>query len=1239
MRPLPTWLARYGIRWIIRGSIAMGGVVGAIILVLIYLLGTIPGHNSLATLVNRLSDGEVAIDGLSGNLTGHLSAREVRLSDRKGVWLRLSGLELDWHPIGLMGHHANISRLTADRIAIARQPVAEHTGGEPSRWHVSIDAMNVRRVVLDKAVLGHAAILSVAGRFHYASRQNVGGQLAITRRDQPGRYHLNLKWQDGVLLGDADIAETGAGLMGGLAGMPDLGPVTLSVRGTLIDGHNDIRVALAAGPARAVLQGRMGLTDQKLNVDFSASAPMMQPSADIRWSAITARGHIGGTRDRPDIQARLTIDQPHYASISAQTMTMSAAGSGGQAALQGTVLGLGLPNDGGVLATPLSFTVTADLTAADKPLTVSVSHALMVLSGTMPASASEGRFTLRLPDLAKLGALAGTDAGGSAELMLDFSRYHDKTDAMIDGTITARGPSLFARLIGKGSVHLHARQDIGDLRLDGDVRGKAVHAEWEGRSKDGEQDYQLKGKLSDVALISPQFSGALTANAHLTGPTDDMVVLADVYGVAGVKGYPSDRVALRIKASGLPQRPKVDVRLNGRLAHAPLDLVAALTVVGPQTRITLSRLDWQSLHGQGAVQLTKNGPLSGRIDVGMASLGDLSPLTGASVRGRAEAHLVLGSAGGKPMAGLQIAAHDLARGDIRIGEVVLNGQYAPQNKHLALNLAVNKLARADATGGATLDVNGPLDALQTKLNATLTTASGLVGVDASGTLDGVHRVLRMANLNGRWGAQKFGLAAPATLAWEAGDLRLDVRLTGKNMKLAAKGVVPLDAAHSYNLAVNAAGALQGWTTRLTADGRMLLGQVDLAGVIQGPSAAPDVRGHLRLQNGRFHDFATGLSLNDITLLANANGPSITLSQFNARAGSGRIEGSGTINTAGDMAVALALQARKAEPFHRDGVAVTLDGAVRLNGYVKGAMTIDGNVRVLKGEIRLPDKLPPSLAVLKVRRRGDKLVVQTPQKQSRITLALTLTAPGQFFVRGRGLEAELEGGLKVAGTTTSPEVHGKLTMRRGTYSLTGTTLDFQSGTIGFDGVNVQGKLDPTLDFTAESTANSITATLKVTGTVSAPKISLTSSPSLPQDEILSQLLFQQSTQQLSPLQMASIAQAVASLSGLGGAGSFDPVGLVRSNLRLDKLAVGSSSSSSDSSQTTTTVEAGKYVTRRVYVGAKQDLSGGTRALVQVDLTRRLKLQASVAAGTKANATTSTQTQDNGDTVGLSYQFEY
>ena len=69
-----------------------------------------------------------------------------------------------------------------------------------------------------------------------------------------------------------------------------------------------------------------------------------------------------------------------------------------------------------------------------------------------------------------------------------------------------------------------------------------------------------------------------------------------------------------------------------------------------------------------------------------------------------------------------------------------------------------------------------------------------------------------------------------------------------------------------------------------------------------------------------------------------------------------------------------------------------------------------------------------------------------------------------------------------------------------------------------------------------------------------------------------------------------------------------------------------------------MEAGRYVSNGVYVGVKQGLAGGTQTQVQVDITDRLKAQATVSAG--ANPTASgTAARDYGGSVGLSYQLEY
>lgn len=240
------------------------------------------------------------------------------------------------------------------------------------------------------------------------------------------------------------------------------------------------------------------------------------------------------------------------------------------------------------------------------------------------------------------------------------------------------------------------------------------------------------------------------------------------------------------------------------------------------------------------------------------------------------------------------------------------------------------------------------------------------------------------------------------------------------------------------------------------------------------------------------------------------------------------------------------------------------------------------------------------------------------------------------MRGHGIDADFRGQIRVTGAGNAPLIGGAFDMNRGTFAIAGQTLSFTTGKLSFDGASIRNRLDPTLNFVAQTSSGGVTATLTVGGYASAPKITLSSSPDLPQDEVLAHLLFGQGAKQLTPLQLAQIAQALAALGGLGS--GFDPLGMVRKQLGLDRFSVGSTTGGASGSESQTTVEAGKYVARNVYVGAKQNLSGGTQVQVQVDLTRRLKAQATLATGTTATIT-GNSAQDNGSSVGLSYEFEY
>jgi translocation and assembly module TamB len=227
----------------------------------------------------------------------------------------------------------------------------------------------------------------------------------------------------------------------------------------------------------------------------------------------------------------------------------------------------------------------------------------------------------------------------------------------------------------------------------------------------------------------------------------------------------------------------------------------------------------------------------------------------------------------------------------------------------------------------------------------------------------------------------------------------------------------------------------------------------------------------------------------------------------------------------------------------------------------------------------------------------------------IGLDITVDAQEQVFIRGRGLDAELGGKLKISGTADQPMIDGELKLRRGDFNLLSRRLAFQSGKVTFSG----GKeINPVLDFTATSKLQAADVTVTVGGTATHPAIGLHSSPELPQDEILAQLLFGKASGALSPFEAVQLAQAAAELTGIGGgAGTLDKF---RKTLGLDRLDIQSGEGTTGPS-----LSAGRYVTRNVFIGAKQGTdTKSSAATVEIELTPNLKLETDVGADANSKA---------------------
>jgi translocation and assembly module TamB len=342
-------------------------------------------------------------------------------------------------------------------------------------------------------------------------------------------------------------------------------------------------------------------------------------------------------------------------------------------------------------------------------------------------------------------------------------------------------------------------------------------------------------------------------------------------------------------------------------------------------------------------------------------------------------------------------------------------------------------------------------------------------------------------------------------------------------------------------------------------------------------------------------------------------------------------------------VDLNIKANNAQPVASKLVTANLNADLHVSGTARQRLDIGGTVHLNRTLIGIPNSLPPDVAVLDVRRRGKP--VPAREKQLVIGLDIKVQAPQEFLVQGRGLDADMSGELHIGGTTDSPLVSGGFDLQRGSFALSGNKLSFTTGRVSFNGAGLKNKIDPTLDFTAQTTITDTTATLRITGLADAPQFEFTSSPAKPQDEIMALLLFGAPAAQLSALQLAQVGAALASLSGVGGDGGLNPLVKLQKSLGLDRLSVGAGTSSTTATTTGTgtqntgaSIEAGRYISKRIYVEAKQSTTGTSQLEADVDLTRHLKLQTRLGNGTGSVLGT-TPENDPGSSVGLSYQFEY
>ncbi|MCR9271159.1 MAG: translocation/assembly module TamB domain-containing protein [Hyphomonadaceae bacterium] len=335
-------------------------------------------------------------------------------------------------------------------------------------------------------------------------------------------------------------------------------------------------------------------------------------------------------------------------------------------------------------------------------------------------------------------------------------------------------------------------------------------------------------------------------------------------------------------------------------------------------------------------------------------------------------------------------------------------------------------------------------------------------------------------------------------------------------------------------------------------------------------------GPVAFRAGVFEDGFTGLHLENILALADLSADGITLSEASARGGnSGRIEASGAYRFDGNGEVTLEL--RRLNALNRSDVSAEISGRATMDRRARRTR-IRGDLEVDEARINL-SKLPGAgYTTLEVvfPEPGTAIEQATPVREA-ISLNLDVSADRRIFVTGPGIDSEWGLNARVTGPAGAPQLNGRATLVRGEADLLSRSFRLTEGVIRFVG----DPEDSDVSLRADRTSDGITTSIVVAGTVTDPDISLTSDPSLPDDEILARALFGRSPSNLSPLQAAQLAAAAAQLAG-GDALSL--TGQLEAATGLDRLDFGFDEDGE------ATLSTGKYLADDLYLEIESGASG-------------------------------------------------
>lgn len=1184
---------------------------------------------------------DVSITGFKGALSSAASLDVMTIADADGVWLTLEDVVLDWNRSAVLRGQIDVEELSAARIIITRPPASEPSAPSPEAVGFSLPSLPVgialgklaiAEIVLGEAFLGEEISLSLTGNAALSGGE--GNAMVTAKRlgDKAGIFSIDGSYsnESRILALDLSVAEDADGIAASILNLPDRPSAELSVSGTAPIDNYTAELTLATNGQNRITGDFSYETDDLghlINLDIGGDiSPLFDPAYqaffgdDVSLVVSLRNGNSG----RVDLQnLTLTSDSLNLSG----TAQIGAQGWPERVDLRGQIAN----DDGDPVLLPLAgpktfldtaqfdlqfdqkvspdWTIDLDVTDFERP-GVFIDEINLIGTGILVGGQDDvnGEATanltytvagLQLDDVGAAQALGDTINGvltakrteGSPTQITAFTLSGPGLEARATATIA--GPETGLRTQSTVALTVDTLERFSTLAGRPLAGSSAVLISSTVAPLDGTFDIDVTGTTHDLLVGIPQLDAVLSGRGTIAATAErdtdgtrltDLRIQTSAAKLTGSADLASTGSDATIDIS-VQDIARIEPRLTGALT-ATID---AARDVSDQTKVTL-RVDGLGTDIDVLADISPTQEISGTVDAVVDNLATFQRLIGQSVSGGLSAQIA-----GTAMSDFSafVGTADMQTSNLGVGNAIAD-----------LLLAGNGRLSASANLA-----NGTLQIDRLTAETPQMSITGNLG-GSNGTGTGAFNA-RLRDV----GILTDQLSGPVTASGTAarpsfGNWQIDATANGPGgINLRADGQV----AQSGNLNIDVRGTAPLGLANRVLEPRRITGDAVFDLALNGSPTVDALSGRIDLRNARVTapTLAQGLS-NIVGGIGFANGT--------ARLGiTGDVQSGGSVSVTGpvglnapqtaDIAVALSNVILKDPTLY----STSIGGTLTVKGPLSGGAEIAGQLSLGQTELQVPSSGVGALGDLPdVTHIGASNAVRTTLARAGVTnetnvetagsirpfpLDIAINAPSRIFIRGRGLDAELGGTLRIGGTTADVQPIGLFELVRGRIDILQQRFELAEGS-----ASLQGDFEPYIRLVARTEARTGTAiSIIVEGPASEPVVSFISTPSLPQDDVLAQLIFGRDLQNISPLQAVQLAAAVGTLAGRGGGGLIDTF---RQNIGLDDFDVTTDEDGNAA------VRAGKYLSENVYTDVIVSSDGTTEVNINLDITDDFTAKGSV-----------------------------